>query len=398
MESTAMPAGDDWLRRVDGTARRSSAAKKMAKMRRLKLAVDRVCNAGNIEQQAAVLRAIIDHRDLASAHELAGIDSTKEMAAAKYVCEQSARMLGRARSSKNAQGKTSCEKRDAVKVVLTFTAPSPNRETDLPSQRDRARLLGIPRSTLQRVDSAVITKSQQLTASKREIYWTLAKKKNGYSTISNELKLMLVNAFNDHPHVVVSPNTKDTLQVKNADGENVLVRKILTMVGLGTIFSNIVRDNPSIKQKVGERAFCYIVSGLGCVRRFTDLHKTMRGCTECVGLHTLHCSLQAKYGVMHRQIAIDAQRQTTKKRAEEMSRGWGCVALHPKPSDAIRAGTCTRWSANDVPHWDCQTLKCAECKENPVPAEEAREDASAELISFHVYEYKVSLRKDGKER
>jgi hypothetical protein len=208
---------------------------------------------------------------------------------------------------------------------------------------------------------------------------------------------MLVNAFNNHPHVVVSPNTKDTLQVKNADGEKVLVRKILTMVGLGTIFSDIVRDNPSIKQKVGERAFRYIVSGLGCVCRFTDSHKTMCGCTECIGLHTLYCSLQAKRGIMHCQIAIDAQRWTTKKHAEEMSRGWGCVALYPKPSDAIRAGTCARWSANNVLHWDCQMLKCAECKEYPVPAEEAREDAGAELISFHVYKYKVLLRKDGKE-
>jgi hypothetical protein len=112
----------------------------------------------------------------------------------------------------------------------------------------------------------------------------------------------------------------------------------------------------------------------------------------------LHRLLQAKRGVMHHQIAIDTQRRTTKKCAEEMSRRWGCAVLHPKPSDAIRAGTCARWSASNVPHWDCQMLNCAECKEYPVPAEEARKDAGAELISFHVYECKVSLRKDGKER
>ena len=199
----------------------------------------------------------------------------------------------------------------------------------------------------------------------------------------------MLDAFKDHPHVVASPNTKDVLQVKNADGENVLVRKILTMVGFGTIFSDIVRDHPTIKNKVGGHAFRYIVSSLGCVRRFTDSHKTMCGCTECVGLYTLHRSLQAKCGIMARQIAIDAQRCTTKARAEVMVRGWGEVALHPKPSDAIRAGTCARWSANVVPHWECQTLQCANCKEYPVPAEEAREDAGAEDILFHVYEYKV---------
>ena len=170
------------------------------------------------------------------------------------------------------------------------------------------------------------------------------------------------------------------------------------MVGIGTIFSDIVRDHPTIKNKVGECAFRYIVSSLGCVRRFTDSHKTMCGCTECVGLYTLHRSLQAKRGVMAHRIAIDVQRRTTKARAEVMARGWGEVVLHPKPSNAIRAGTCARWSANVVPHWECQTLQCANCKEYPVPAEEAREDAGAEDILFHVYEYKVSQQKDGKER
>jgi hypothetical protein len=51
-----------------------------------------------------------------------------------------------------------------------------------------------------------------------------------------------------------------------------------------------------------------------------------------------------------------------------------------------------------VPHWECQTPQCSNCKEYPIPKEEAQEDGVTEDISFHVYEYKVSLRKDGKER
>ncbi len=70
----------------------------------------------------------------------------------------------------------------------------------------------------------------------------------------------------DHPHVIVSPNAKDTIKVKNADEEKIAVRKILTQVGLGTIFSDIVHDNLTIKQKVDERAFRYIISTFGCVR------------------------------------------------------------------------------------------------------------------------------------
>jgi hypothetical protein len=78
----------------------------------------------------------------------AGINSLKDIDTAKYVCKQSARMLGRARSSKNAQGKTSREKQDAAKVVLMFTAPLLNGGGDVPSRCKRARLLGIVPSTL----------------------------------------------------------------------------------------------------------------------------------------------------------------------------------------------------------------------------------------------------------
>jgi hypothetical protein len=120
-------------------------------------------------------------------------------------------------------------------------------------------------------------------------------------------------------------------------------------------------------------------------------------CTEWVGLHMLHCLMQAKRGVMHCQIAIDAQCCTIKVRAEEMARGWGNVALHTMPLEAIRVSTCAQWSVHDVPHWECQMLQCGTCTTYPVPAEEAHEDEGAELILFHVYEYKVSLHQDGKE-
>jgi hypothetical protein len=32
------------------------------------------------------------------------------------------------------------------------------------------------------------------------------------------------------------------------------------MVGLGIIFMDIIRNNPTIKKKLGERAFYYIIS------------------------------------------------------------------------------------------------------------------------------------------
>ena len=98
----------------------------------------------------------------------------------------------------------------------------------------------------------MIKKRQQLTAGERGVQWALSKARKGYSTISDELKTMLLNAFNDHPHAVVSPNTKEKLRVKNADGVIILARKILTMVGIGTIFSDINAITQQSKTKLGK--------------------------------------------------------------------------------------------------------------------------------------------------
>jgi hypothetical protein len=204
MSMAAIAAVAPWSIGGNGGALKPGAMR-MAKMRRIKPTVDTIVKIGNVVDQASLIRAVLDHPALVAASALAGLLSTKEQAASSYVSEQTARMLGRARSNEKVRGKSKREKRDAAEVILTFSAPSPtrqstNRESVVPSQRDRARLLGIPRSTLQRVDGLMITKRQQLTSGERGIYWALAKIKRGYSTINNELKSMLLDAFNDHPH------------------------------------------------------------------------------------------------------------------------------------------------------------------------------------------------------
>jgi len=167
-------------------------------------------------------------------------------------------------------------------------ADAEQKTTGVPSRRDRARALGVPPSTLDRMDAHLIEKCRQLTAGKRCVHWALSKRKMGFSKIDEALQLLLVDAFNDHPHVIVSPNSKDTLQHKNEDDEIVLVRKVLTQVGLGSIFFDNVCEHPTIKNRMRERAFRYIISGFGCVRCFMDSYKQMCGCTEFAGLHSLH--------------------------------------------------------------------------------------------------------------
>jgi len=175
---------DPWAVSSSGKVR-SRAAKKMAKQRRVKPSVDKILNAGNVQSQAALLRALADHPALAPAIKLAGIATSRSMAAATFVCTQLARMMERARSGTNLRGKREREKRDAAEVMLTFTAPSPTWKAGNPSRHDRARALGVAASTLDCVDKHMIEKHRLLSAGEMGVKWALTTK---YSTISNELK------------------------------------------------------------------------------------------------------------------------------------------------------------------------------------------------------------------
>jgi hypothetical protein len=127
------------------------------------------------------------------------------------------------------------------KVMLTFSTALPDKVTGMPSQRQHACELGMPCSTLSQRENVLIEKCLQPSAGKKGIFWVLVKCKKGYSKIDKVLWLLLVAAFNNHPYIIVSPNAKDTLHLKNAEGKKVSVPKVLTQVGLGTIFSNIVK-------------------------------------------------------------------------------------------------------------------------------------------------------------
>jgi hypothetical protein len=327
--ASAISPPDPWAINANGTIR-MPCARRAVKSRMVQPAVESIQHAGNAIQQGALLHAITDHPSLASAHEVAKIDSSKDTATIKFLFGQSARMMEWNRSTTKLRGNSTAEKHDAVEAVLTFSAPLPEKVGaegvgGVPSMFNCAWIHGVPLSLLKRMDKHLIDKRRQLTAGEKGTYWVLAEQKKGFSKIDDALRSLLVDAFNDHPHVIMSPNSKDTLQLNNPDGEKVLVRKILMQVGLGTIFSEIIRDNPPIKNKVGERVFHHVISGRGCVRRFTDSHKQMCGCTECVGLQMMHCLLQAKRGVMHRQFAINTSHRTRKAQAEEKARGWGTV-------------------------------------------------------------------------
>ncbi len=161
-------------------------------------------------------------------------------AAYKFVCKQSSCLMKTNCNRANPRARTTDKKHDATNEMLTFSASLPEKVTGVPSQCDLAHVLGMPQSTLLMRAKAIIKKRRQLFAGEKGIYWALAKCKKGYSKINEVIRSLLVAAFSDRPHVIVSPDARDTLQLKNADGEKVAVPKLLTQVGFGTIFSDII--------------------------------------------------------------------------------------------------------------------------------------------------------------
>ncbi len=238
---------------------------KMAKYQRVKPAMENILRAGKVESQAAVLRANADHPSLAPTCKLARINSSKEQAAYKFICKQSSHLMKQNHLIQQPHTNVTGKKRDAAKVMLIFSAPLPEKVTSVPSHCEHAHVRSMPQSTLATREKALIVKRRQLCAGEKGVYWALTKRKKGYYKIDKAVRLLLVAAFKDYPHIIVSLNGKDTLQLKNTNGTKVPVLKVLMQVGLGTIFSDIVKNNPTIKNKVGERAFHYIISGLGRV-------------------------------------------------------------------------------------------------------------------------------------
>jgi hypothetical protein len=171
--SAGAAAADPWSVDIDGNLR-TPAAQKMMKHQHVKPVVENILHAGSVQAQAAVLHAVTDHPSLAPARELASINSSKMQAAYKLVCKQSSHLMKTNCNRAFLRAKTTDEKRNAVEVMLTFSAPLPEKMTLVPSQHDHARVLGMPQSTLATRGKALIEKRRQLSTGKKGIFWALA--------------------------------------------------------------------------------------------------------------------------------------------------------------------------------------------------------------------------------
>ncbi len=79
--------------------------------------------------------------------------------------------MKRCHAAQKLRANVTSDKRLAAQVMLTFSAPSPDKVCGVPSQRDQARVLGMPRGSMSQVDKIVIKKRRQLTTGEKGVYW-----------------------------------------------------------------------------------------------------------------------------------------------------------------------------------------------------------------------------------
>jgi hypothetical protein len=85
--ASAISSANPWAFCADGMEH-TPVPSKMAKLRHIKPAVDKIIGAGCLELQAAFLHTVVDHPALGTACIIAGIDTAKATATSKFVCNQ----------------------------------------------------------------------------------------------------------------------------------------------------------------------------------------------------------------------------------------------------------------------------------------------------------------------
>ncbi len=129
--SAGAAAADAWSVNTDSNVR-TPAAQKMMKHQRVKPVVDHILHAGSVQAQAVVLCAVANHSSLAPARKVVRIDSLKMQAAYKYVFKQSSRLMECNCNHENLHSRTTDEKHDPAEVMLTFSAPLPEKVKGVP--------------------------------------------------------------------------------------------------------------------------------------------------------------------------------------------------------------------------------------------------------------------------
>jgi hypothetical protein len=404
---------DAFAHNKNGTTR-SQAASRKAKSRAVLGIIKSIETSGTIAQQALALNNAMGHPRITLVGKTAGFANLVESATAIYQVEQAKKMVSLALTTNHSKGHCDADKASFVESVLTSFAASPDisvTRRKQPSLRDRIRSIGLPFETGRRILYKAKKKRQNLKAAPvinntdTRLCWSRTKSRKATRGISADVRAKLIRWIVDHPHVIPSPISNDTLLVFNPVTQTKeRVAKLLLEIPVRELHNDLIKTvlDGGLAEAKSENGNVLISDTVlrnslpPQLRPATERQKIMCGCEVCLSIRSHQSSLNAWRSRHARTMEADASAQPDAQlrvagqvRAAsyklEVFRNEG--PWHPKPSDAIAEIQCNARPYVGIthPHWMCVLGRCVNCPAYPVPQIESNFLDTAPSISFHQY-------------
>jgi hypothetical protein len=302
-------------------------------------------------------------------------------------------------------GRCGDQKRSFIESVFVSVAASPDQKSGQ-KRKPFIEAMGIPVSTGYRLMVNAEKKRRRLSENiDSGVSWSNVQSRKGYSKVSPEIRSKFLKWFMNHPNVIESPITNETILVHNlATGEKERVNKLLLQISIRELhndmllpldqggFADAWDENGNVR--ISDTALRALLPEQA--RRMTPRHKQMCGCEVCIQIRSLQQSLNAwrhrKLKLLtelaaaatseEEQEAIDTRKLSYKSQVMPNDEIW-----HPQPKMALKAIQCMPINTLGYPHWNCVLGRCNNCPTYPVPEEEREMDEQALTIKFHEYAY-----------
>ena len=281
---------------------RSHSAMRKAKSRASNLIVSAILNcADNANDRTAALAAALAHPDIQGITKNVVMTDPKTSEMMGNVLNQQRRMLERASEKENTRGRSDDQKRSLVESVFVSMAPSPDQNSGN-KKRTLIEAMGIPLSTGYRVMANAENKRRRLPENKDGVSWSNVKSRKGYSKVSPEIRFIFLEWFMNHPNVVESPITNETLLVRNlVTGQKERVNKLLLQISIRELHNDMLLppDEGGFKEawdetgkvRISDTAMRALLPEQA--RKMTPRHKQMCGCEVCIQIRLHQIDLNA---------------------------------------------------------------------------------------------------------
>jgi hypothetical protein len=169
-------------------------------------------------------------------------------------------------------------------------APSPDQNSGN-KERPLIEAMGIPLSTGYRLMANAEKKRRLLSENIDNVSWSNVQSRQGYSKVSPAIRSKFLEWFMNHPNVVESPITNETLLIHNlVTGQKERVSKLLLPISIRELHNDMLLppDEGGFKEawdetgnvRISDTALRALLPEQA--RKMTPRHKQMCGCEVCI--------------------------------------------------------------------------------------------------------------------